>query len=132
MNTVQFYKLGDRSIWFDLSSTGVYSTQATVVVAQSGYLQLPVSDNRPFWLVECESVTINCTSRSCPFWHDVSVTGRLVVFSVLRIRYSEIRNNIDKCRNESTIRVIGTIGTPGMESTFLFKGQILVEQLDNK
>ena len=122
MNMVQFYKLGKRSILFDPPKNPFFSIQATVVVAQSGYLQLPVSDNRPFWLVECESVTIICTSASCPFWHDVSVTGRLVVFSLLRIRYSEIRNKIDKCRNESRIRVIGTIGTPRMEATFTYKG----------
>ncbi|XP_062513183.1 hemicentin-1-like isoform X2 [Corticium candelabrum] len=115
------YIRGDRSTFFVSPLTGAFSTQATVVVAQTGYLQLPVSDNRPFWFVECESVTISCTSTSCLFWHDVSVTGRLVVFSVLRIRYSEIRNNIDKCRNESTIRVIGTIGAPRMEGTFTFK-----------
>ena len=115
-------QLGDRFIFFVSSMSGVLSTQETVVVAQSGYLQLPVSDNRSFWLVECESATISCTSTSCPFWHDVSVTGRLVVFSVLRIRYSEIRNNIDKCRNEKEIRVIGTIGTPRMEITLTFKG----------
>ena len=119
---VQFYKPGKRSILFNPPKNPFFTTQAAVVVAQSGYLQLPVSDNRPFWLVQCESVTISCTSASCPFWHDVSVTGRLIVFSVLRIRYSEIRNNIDKCRNESTIRVAGTIGTPRMEGTFIFKG----------
>ena len=120
-------QLATRFISFDPPKTPLFFIQATVVVAQSGYLQLPVSDNRPFWLVECESVTISCTSTSCPFWHDVSVTGRLVVFSVLRIRYSEIRNNIDKCGNESTIRVIGTIGTPRREAMFTFQGQILVE-----
>ncbi|XP_062511562.1 uncharacterized protein LOC134187469 [Corticium candelabrum] len=116
------YIRGDRSIFFVSPLTGAFSTQATVAVAQSGYLQLPVSDNRPFCLVECQNVTISCTSTSCSFWHDVSVTGRLVVFSVLHIRYSEIRNNIDKCRNENTIRVIGTIGTPRIEGTFTFKG----------
>ncbi|XP_062512780.1 peroxidasin homolog [Corticium candelabrum] len=103
------YIRGDSFIFFVSPSAGAFSTQATVAVAQSGYLQLPVSDNRPF---------------CCPFWHDVSVTGRLVVFSVLRIRYSEIRNNIDKCRKESTIRVIGTIGTPKRGVTFTFKDTI--------
>ncbi|XP_062513107.1 peroxidasin homolog isoform X2 [Corticium candelabrum] len=118
------YIRGARSILFNPPKNPFSSIQATVVVAQSGYLQLPVSDNRPFWLVDCESFTIICTSTSCPFWHDVSVTGQLVVSSVLRIRYSEIRNNIDKCRNESTIRVIGTIGTPRMEGAFTFKDTI--------
>ena len=116
------FQLGKRFILFDPPKNKFFSTLETVVVAQSGYLQLPVSDNRPFWLVECKSVAISCTSASSPFWHDVFVTGRLVVFSVLCIRYSEIRNKIAKCRNESTIRVIGTIGTPRMKGTFTFKG----------
>ena len=98
-----------------------------MVVAQVGYIQLPLSDTTILWTVECAGGMFTCPSVSCPLWHHVSGVGRLLVYSILRLRYSEIEKGISGCLTGSSITVIGNLkyGMPMQkyQFTFSFGGQ---------
>ena len=100
-----------------------------MVVAQVGYMQLPLSDNRTtLWTVECAGGKFSCPSVRCPLWHYVSGVGRLLVYSILRLAYSEINTTIPECLINSGIRVTGNLdyGVPRQTYLFTFGGQYQV------
>ena len=111
-----------------LTKNSVFYHEETVVVAQVGYMQLPLSDNRTtLWTVECAGGKFTCSSVSCPLWHHVSGVGRLLIYSILRLTCSEIKSINPKCLPNSNIIVTSNLknGMSAETFRFTFGGQYL-------
>jgi hypothetical protein len=90
-----------------VANSRVFSKEETVIVAEGGYLDLPLSNNRAAsWTVECDGEILDCAYNSCPLWHHVSRVGRLLFYKILRIRYSDIRAILPRCLTTSPIKVV--------------------------
>ena len=119
--------VGQRVVSFIHTQGSVFYSEETVVAAQVGYMQLPLSDNRTtLWTVKCAAGGMfTCSSVSCPLWHHVSGVGRLLVYSTLRLTYSEIEKG--GCSTGNSITVTGNLkyGMPMQkyQFTFSFGGQ---------
>ena len=93
-----------------------YSTE-TVVVAHLVYMQKPLVQ----WLIGCNQQTLICPSVRCHLWHHVSVVGRLLLFSLLRLTYNGIKTSIPDCATTDTVTISST--PPAQLDSVQFIGQ---------
>ena len=94
-----------------------------MVVAQVGFMQLPLSGSRPtLWKVECARENFVCSSVSCPLWNHVSRVGRLLVYSILGLTHIGIKAAIPNCLESSSVRVTGNLDYNFKTEHFTFGG----------
>ena len=97
----------------------IFGSTETVVFAQLIYTQKPLIR----WSIDCDRSTVTCPGVSCPLWHHVSVAGRLLLFSLLRLTYNGIKTLIPECNQ--TDDTISVIASPSAETdTVKFSGQL--------
>ena len=104
--------------------SGIYYSNETVALFQLVYTENPVVQ----WSISCHQKTFTCPGVSCSLWHRVSVVGRLLLYSLLRLTFSGIKTSIPECETTdsvgitaSTFQQVDFIQFTGQFYTYSFK-----------
>ena len=81
--------------------SSIYYPTETVALSQLIYTESP----EVRWLISCHQKTFTCPGVSCSLWHRVSVVGRLLLYSLLRLTFSGIKTSIPECETTDTVGI---------------------------
>ena len=88
-----------------------------VVLAQLAYTQ----KSQVQWAIACNRKNFVCRNVSCPLWNRVSATGRLLLFSLLRLTYNDIKTSISECETNDSVTIIAS--PSAQVNTLKYNGQ---------
>ena len=110
---------------FTHGNTVNYHLNVSVILLQHRVLKLPVPDSSisHLWTVTCNGKSVYCPSVDCPFWQHSSTSGRLLVSSVLRLNYNEIKTQFTGCDTSSSI---GIHSLQSERLKFTFNGNYII------
>jgi hypothetical protein len=102
---------------FIQSTRSVFNSMETLVFAQLVYAEEPLIR----WSIGCNGRTFQCPSANCSLWHHVSVVGRLLLFSLLRLTYNDIKAAISNCEIIDPVTIYDSFGQVNVVK---FAGQV--------